>query len=1136
MKNQINLACLLVFSLFILSCNGRKGNARILVFSKTSGYRHASITVGKAAIMELGQQNNFTVDTTEDASYFNEDSLKNYAAVVFLNTTEDVLNSNQEADFERYIQAGGGFVGIHSATDTEYDWGWYGRLVGAYFNGHPKPQQAKIEVVDQSNISTKHLPAEWVRTDEWYNFKKLAKDLHILLKIDEKSYEGGTNNNDHPMAWYHEFDGGRAFYTELGHTEESWKDEKYLKHVLGGIQYAIGDNQELAYSKAKTERVPDQDRFTKTILTQGTFFEPTEMTILPNLDILVVQRRGEILRYRKSDNSIKQIGSLNVYWKAEVPDVNAEEGVMGLQADPDFAKNHFVYIYYSPKDTSVNRLSRFTFENDTISTTSEKIILQLYSQRNICCHTGGSIAFGKDRVLFLSTGDNSTPFDEPKQQFVNHGFAPLNDAPGHLQYDARRSSGNTNDLRGKILRIKVNEDGTYEVPDGNLFAKGEAKTKPEIYVMGNRNPYRISVDKKTGFLYWGEVGPDSPKDSLDTRGPKGYDEVNQARKAGYFGWPLFVGNNYPYRVYDYTTGKSGNPFDPAHPTNDSRNNTGLRDLPPAQPAFIWYPYDKSHDFPQVGSGGRNAMAGPIYYEENYPEKTRLPHYYNNKLFIYDWIRGWVKAVTMLPNGDFDKMEPVMSQIKLNSPIDMEMGPDGQIYILEYGTGWFSKNPDAALSRIDYNSGNRAPKVGTLAVNKTSGSLPFTIDATVDAKDPEKEALKYQWHLGSVTKETTEPKIEYTFDKPGENPVYVEVIDAENAKSKSETVNVYAGNETPEVDIRINGNQTFYFPGKPVQYSVSVTDKDDPSASADMSSLLVSAEYTEGGEKPVVSQGHQVMTEAMIGKNMMLSLDCKTCHKEAEKSIGPAYVDVAKKYQKQDNASSYLVNKIMKGGAGVWGETAMPAHPNLSETDGKQIVSWILSLNNEGKSKASLPPSGSVPPNKKPSKENTNLYLTASYTDKGGKNIKPLTGSNVVMLYNNRMGFAHVKQMKGYQGFDVNGSRVLSVPNNAGWFAVDSVDITGVRAIALQVGWQKAPVDGYDFEIHLDTPDGKLLGTINLPAQPPIKSDKTKRGNAMINGSISALTDGKLHNIYVVSKPKKVGSSDQVGLQWIEFKP
>jgi len=144
MKNQINLACLLVFSLFILSCNGRKGNARILVFSKTSGYRHASITVGKAAIMELGQQNNFTVDTTEDASYFNEDSLKNYAAVVFLNTTEDVLNSNQEADFERYIQAGGGFVGMHSATDTEYDWGWYGRLVGAYFNGHPKPQQAKI--------------------------------------------------------------------------------------------------------------------------------------------------------------------------------------------------------------------------------------------------------------------------------------------------------------------------------------------------------------------------------------------------------------------------------------------------------------------------------------------------------------------------------------------------------------------------------------------------------------------------------------------------------------------------------------------------------------------------------------------------------------------------------------------------------------------------------------------------------------------------------------------------------------------------------------------------------------------------------------------------------------------------------
>jgi glucose/arabinose dehydrogenase len=197
--------------------------------------------------------------------------------------------------------------------------------------------------------------------------------------------------------------------------------------------------------------------------------------------------------YSNETKTVKQIGYLNVYSTTTVPNVNAEEGVLGLTTDPDFKNNHYIYIYYSPADTSVNRLSRFTFANNALDLKSEKIILQLFSQRQICCHTGGSLAFGKDNLLYLSTGDNSTPFDERDQAFANHGFAPLNDAPGHEQYDARRSSGNTNDLRGKIIRIRIKPDGTYEIPEGNLFAN-TPKARPEIFVMGNRNPYRISVD------------------------------------------------------------------------------------------------------------------------------------------------------------------------------------------------------------------------------------------------------------------------------------------------------------------------------------------------------------------------------------------------------------------------------------------------------------------------------------------------------------------------------------------------------------------------------------------------------------------------------------------------------------------
>jgi glucose/arabinose dehydrogenase len=475
------------------------------------------------------------------------------------------------------------------------------------------------------------------------------------------------------MAWYHEYDGGRAFYTALGHTEESYAEPLFLAHLLGGIRYAIGEGKALNYSKARTAPIPEEDRFVKTMLTQGTLFEPTEMAVLPNLDILLIQRRGEVMLLNGKTNAVKQVGFLKAYNQTKKAGVNAEEGVLGLAIDPDFTKNNYVYIFYSPIDTSVNRLSRFVFKNNKLEAASEKVILQFYSQREICCHTGGSIAFGKDNLLYLSTGDNSTPFNEAKQAFVNNGYAPLNDAPGHEQYDARRSSGNSNDLRGKILRIRIKPDGSYEIPEGNLF-DNTPKARPEIFVMGNRNPYRISVDQKTGFLYWGEVGPDAGNDSLATRGPKGYDEVNQARTAGFFGWPLFVGNNYAYRDYNYETGQTGKVFDPQAPVNESRNNTGLTVLPPAQPAFIWYPYSASTDFPQVGTGGRNAMAGPVYYGAAYNHPNKIPEYYNGKLFVYDWIRGWVKAVSMLPNGDFDKMESFMHSTKFNSPIDMELGP------------------------------------------------------------------------------------------------------------------------------------------------------------------------------------------------------------------------------------------------------------------------------------------------------------------------------------------------------------------------------------------------------------------------------------------------------------------------------
>ena len=219
------------------------GASRILVFSKTSGYYHESIPSGVAAVQKLGAENGFQVDTTKNSSTFNENDLRKYSAVVFLSTTLDVLNDEQQRAMESYIRGGGGFVGVHAAADTEYDWPWYNKLVGAYFKSHPNNpnvRKAVVTVIDKNHPATDELPDRWERSDEWYNYKDINPDLKVLAKLDETSYEGGENGDNHPIIWYHDYDGGRAFYTGGGHTKESFEDPVFLKHLLGGIEYAMG--------------------------------------------------------------------------------------------------------------------------------------------------------------------------------------------------------------------------------------------------------------------------------------------------------------------------------------------------------------------------------------------------------------------------------------------------------------------------------------------------------------------------------------------------------------------------------------------------------------------------------------------------------------------------------------------------------------------------------------------------------------------------------------------------------------------------------------------------------------------------------------------------------------------------------
>ena len=659
---------------------------QILVFSKTAGFRHSSIPNGIAMIQALGSTNQFQVDATEDAASFSDTNLTRYRAVIFLSTTGDILNASQQAAFERFIRAGGGFVGIHSASDTEYTWAWYGQLVGAYFQTHPAIQPATIAVADPVHPSTAPLPKKWIRTDEWYEFQSNPRSrVHVLATLDEASYTPSTRaaGRDHPIAWCQKFDGGRAWYTAGGHTEESYAEPLFQQHVLGGILWAAG----LA---AGDPGATIDSNFRKVVLDPAPS-NPMELAVARDGRVIYVERGGRIKIWKPS--GIVVAGQLDVF-------TGVEDGLLGITLDPAFATNQWLYLFYSPASgTARQHVSRFTLKGDAIEPGSEKVLLTIPTQRDQCCHSGGSLTFGPNGDLFISTGDNSNPFE-------SSGYSPIDERAGRSPWDAQKSSANANDLRGKILRIRPQADGTYTIPSANLFTPGTIYTRPEIYVMGNRNPFRIAVDQPTGWLYWGEVGPDAGAANA-SRGPAGQDEWNQARSAGNFGWPYFTANNQAYVDFTFPSGPSGTSFNAAAPINSSTNNTGPQSLPPAKPAWIWYPYGDSVEFPEVNGGsGRCAMGGPTYhFDPSAASPYKLPRYYDNTVFIYEWSRGWIREVKLDDNGDILKINSFLPSFIFRRPIEMEIGPDGVIYMIEWGTSFGGGNSDAQVIRIDYVGGD-----------------------------------------------------------------------------------------------------------------------------------------------------------------------------------------------------------------------------------------------------------------------------------------------------------------------------------------------------------------------------------------------------------------------------------------------
>lgn len=1085
---------------------------RILVFSKTSGFYHESIPYGVAALRKLGRENNFEVDTTKNASYFVEDSLKRYSAVVFLSTTQNVLNPDQQVAFERYIQAGGGFVGIHAAADTEYNWPWYNKLVGAYFQSHPNNpnvRKATIDVIDTTHQSMKGLPARWERNDEWYNYKSINPDLKVLAKLDEDSYEGGENGANHPIAWYHAYDGGRAFYTGGGHTNESFSEPLFINHLLGGIRYAIGQNKPLDYSKAYGVKKPEENRFKKTVLSND-LNEPMELAVAPDGRVFFVERAGKFYMYDPVSRKTRLLRDFPV--KAVEKYLN---GLLGITLDPDFKENNYMYFFHTAEENGQHKqhISRFTLGKEGfLDLASEKVIIQVPIDLEVSAHTGGSLAWDKDKNFYISTGDNTVPFE-------SNGFAPIDDRPGRLTFDAQRSSANPNDLRGKILRIHPEPDGSYTIPDGNLFPKGTPGTRPEIFVMGCRNPYRMSVDQATSIVYWGEIGPDSGTDA--PQGPRGYDEINQAKKAGNYGWPLFVADNKAYKDYDFETKTVGQLFDAGAPVNNSPFNTGAKTLPPAQKPLIWYPYAKSDEFPEVGTGGRSAEAGPVYhFDANLKSEVKIPEYYDQALFIFDWMRNWVFAVRLDENQNFKRMEPFMPTIgDFKRPIDMEVGPEGAFYMLEYGSVYGIDNEDARLVKIEFNPGNRTP-VAIASARDTIGLAPFKVNFTSRRSYDfdEEDKLRYEWQFEKGQPASASANASYTFEKNGIYHVTLKVTDP-SGMSSMDTLEIKVGNTLPQVAISSENNSTFFFADTtPLKYAVEVKDNEDKTI--DQKKVQVSLNYIPKVARNEQLAGHQQITSSYnLGKNLMAGSDCKACHQMEKSSVGPAFVEVSKKYTGDKNAVAKLANKIIIGGGGVWGEKAMNAHPQLSVEDASEIVKYILTLSNQ-LSQAKLPLQSNIELKEHVGKETQGRYiLTASYTDKGGA-ISPLSRTEALVLRPAKVEAEDADVLSNAQRF----RRVAGGPDKA-YLVFKNIDLKGISKLTYSYSSSNEGI----VEVRTGSVKGSVISRLDFTAT---------GGRGKYAELSTPLQDpGGKHDLYFVFK-KKNGSVNEnaplLGIDWINF--
>ncbi len=834
----------------------------------------------------------------------------------------------------------------------------------------------------------------------------------------------------------------------------------------------------------------DPQRYEKQILARG-LHDPMQICVLDDGQIYFNEIGGKIKHFDPATGKVRVIGTVPSEQYREV-------GCMGLALDNDFVNNHRLYVLFCPREKRDHlRISRFTLADGRLDLDSEIVVLEWRIDPKTAIHMGGGLFMAADGLLYAGTGDNCFPIPQ----------LPVDQRDGEYFNDALRSSGNTMDLRGSVLRIRPEEDGSYTVPPGNLFPEGK-QGRREIYTMGVRNAFRLFVDPKTNWVYWGDVGPNI---RLDFQlGPNGYDEVNQARTAGNYGWPMFTGPNEAYRWWDFEKKQPGIWFKEDKPLNTSRNNTGARILPRPRSAFVWYPTFESKVFPELGSGGRAAMAGPIYhYDDKLDSPLKLPKVLDGRLLIFDWTRNWIKQVVLDENGDIDRIEPFLGHMIFRKPIDMKFRRDGTLYMIEYGDRW-SGNTDSQIVRLVYRRGNRAP-VAIAQADKTAGRHPLTVqldgtnssDKDIDDADGADangaEQLKYVWRLrrrgenGSPASEIGEgiysrnPKTEVTLERPGVYDAELTVSDLAGETSRA-NIEIRVGNTPPVVRILDPPHGSFFDWKEPISFTAEAEDAEDGSTAAreiDDSRIVVRTKYQQRRRSTNLDTlGQQELNDDATmepGLAMMRRTTCFACHTARNASAGPPYEQVAQKYKDDESARERLANKIITGGVGVWGAKPMPPHPQHTLDETRQMVDWVLSLAHSASSAPMPGLSGAFRAINFPDmRADAGVYvIKASYTDNGAEGVPPLTGEAIHLLHSRKKKAAFFDTRRGTEivdEFEGEGT-IVGRFAHGDYVSFSEIRLQGIEALSFRAGALRDV--GGRLQLRQNGPDGPLLAEVKL---------------------------------------------------------